>query len=646
MGYPNLFQEGNIGKLTLKNRVVMPPMGTAMASAYGEITDHHIAYYEERAKGGVGLIIVEACVVDFTFGRSDFANPRVDNPRYLQMLYRLANAVHKYDARAFVQLHHAGRESNSALTGGEQIVAPSPVACSLIGETPRELTLAEIAEIENRFVMGALACKNAGMDGVQLHAAHGFLIGQFFSPQSNKRTDTYGGAFENRMRFAKNIVAGIKNTCGKDYPVIIRISADEFVEGGVDIDEGVRIAQFMEGAGVDGIDVSCGTYESFPTFIEPVTYEQGWRVYLADAIKKKVRIPVITVGVIREPDFAERILSDKRADFIAVGRGLITDPDWCVKAREGREGEIRKCISCLYCIDNAMRGAHLACAINARVGRELEFGDLERCGKQRKVVVVGGGPAGMEAARILAMRDFKVVLFEKEDRLGGQINFGNKPRGKAKMTWLIDYLKNELANLKIDVRLNTEADDKSIRSEKPYAVLVCTGGVPTIPDMDGIKGKNVFVAEKALTESATFKNEKIAVIGGGMTGCETAELFASQGNDVTLVEMLPDVAMDAGLLNKMDMMVRLKEANVHILTSRKLTAITQTAITLENLKESSRVSINVDKVVLALGVRPNNSLYPRLKDKFDNVFLLGDARSARRIADAIREGFDKGFLLE
>jgi 2,4-dienoyl-CoA reductase-like NADH-dependent reductase (Old Yellow Enzyme family) len=290
MRYPNLFREGKIGELTLKNRVVMPAMGTAMSSANGEVTDHQIAYYEERAKGGVGLIIMEACLVEYIHGKSDFSNPRIDGNRFIPMLYRLANAVHKYDAKIFVQLHHAGRQSNSELTGGEPIVGPSAIPSSIIGETPRELTVEEIADLENRFVMGALRCKMAGMDGVEIHAAHGFLINQFFSSKSNKRTDQYGGTFENKMRFSKNIVEGIKQTCGVDFPVIIRLSVDEFVEDGIHIEEGVKIAKFMEDVGVDGIHVSCGTYESFPTFIEPITYEQGWRIYLADAVKKNKNI--------------------------------------------------------------------------------------------------------------------------------------------------------------------------------------------------------------------------------------------------------------------------------------------------------------------------------------------------------------------
>lgn len=644
--HKTLFSPGKIGGLAIPNRVVMPAMGTALASACGEITEHHIAYYEERARGGVGLIIFEACLVEAALGKSDFANPRIDDHRYIPMMHRLANAIHKYDTRIFAQLHHAGRQSNSALTGGLQIVAPSPEPSPIIGETPRALSLEEIADLEERFVQGALRCKLAGMDGVEIHAAHGYLIHQFFSVKSNHREDAYGGSFDNRMRFAMNIIQGIKRTCGRDFPLIIRLSVDEFVDGGITLEEGCKIAARMESAGVDGVHVSCGTYESFPKFIEPVSYDQGWRVYLAEAVKKAVKVPVIAVGVIREPAFAERILIENKADFISIGRGLITDPDWCYKARNGATSSIRKCISCLYCIDNAMQGAHIGCAINARAGRELEFGEPEKKGGRRKVMVIGGGPAGMEAARILAMRDFDVVLFEKSERLGGQSIIGSRPRGKDKMLWLIDYLQHELSALKVDIRLNTEVHREMILAEKPYALFICTGGTSIVPGGCTIGDGHAYVAETAIPQIDTFSNENVAVIGAGMTGCEIAELAASRGNRVFLVEMLDEVAADAGVINKMDMLVQLNRPDIHIHTRHKFVEITGGQVILNNLTEGTRLVLDVDKTVFCLGVAANNALYELLDASLDNVFLIGDARKPRRIADAIREGFVKAFLLK
>lgn len=645
MKYTNLFQKGYIGKLELKNRVVMPSMGTMLASADGEISDHHIAYFEERAKGGVGLIITEVTSVEYTLGKAGSCHPRVDDNKFIPGLQRLADTLHKYDTKVFMQLHHAGRAGNSMLTGGKQIVAPSAVACKVIGETPRELTIEEIKDLVQRFVMGALRCKMAGIDGVELHGAHGYLIDQFLSPYSNKRTDEYGGSFENRMRFAKEIIEGIKTVCGKDYPVTIRLSIDEFVEGGIDLEEGIKIAKYMESMGVDAIHASCGIYETMPTVMEPMTFSQGWRVYLAEAVKKAVSIPVIAVGVIREPEFAEAILESKKADFVAVGRGQIADPQWVTKAKEGRESEIRKCISCLYCVDGAFMGHHIECAVNACAGRELEFKNMNKVNDAKKVVVIGGGPAGLEAARVSALRGFNVVLFEKNSELGGQINYADKPNGKSKMHWAIEFLSNELRRLGVDIRLNTEATIEAVKAEEPYAVFLATGAVPFVPPIKGVALENVCTAEDILIGNVNPIEEKVAVIGAGMTGSETAELLASRGNEVYLVEMLAEVGNGAGIINKMDILKHLSNSSVEILTSYRLKEIESDKITLVNLKHNSEISKEVNKVVLALGVRSNNGLYEELSRNFSKVAIIGDSKTPGRIAHAIRQGFEKAYLL-
>jgi 2,4-dienoyl-CoA reductase-like NADH-dependent reductase (Old Yellow Enzyme family)/thioredoxin reductase len=646
MKYPNLFSEGKIGTLILKNRVIMPSMGTFLSSSDGEVTDRQIAYFEERAKGGTGLIIPEVTAVDYSLGKCGPVHPRVDDPKYIPMLYRLANTVHKHGTKIVMQLGHAGRQTDSTLTGGMQAVAPSPVPCEILCEVPRELTVAEIKDIVARYINAAVICKMAAMDGVELHGAHGYLINQFMSPKTNKRTDAYGGGFEARMRFAKEIVEGIKAQCGPDYPVIMRLSVDEFVTGGITMEEGVRIAKYMEKIGVDAINVSCGIFDSLRTFIEPITFEQGWRVYLSEAVKKAVKIPVITVGVIREPGFAEKIIQKGKADFVAIGRGLIADPDWCNKALTGKESEIRKCISCMYCLDRDVMRTHIGCAVNVRAGRELEFKDFNRNGNRKKVVVAGGGPGGMEAARILAQRNFKVVLFEKEEILGGQLNYGNKPLGKDKLNWFIQYLAGQLKNLKVDVKLGREITASAVKKEKPYAVFVATGAKPILPGIDGINNKNVCVVQDALMKAGSFKGKTVAVIGGGMTGCETAEFLASKGARVYLIEMLPEVAVGAGFVDKMDMVQRLADANVKILTDHRLMKIKDDSIFVKSASEKKEIKLSVDKVVLALGSKPDRQLYDQVSRACDNVFLLGDALAPGRIANAVQDAFEKAILLE
>ncbi len=644
MKYDKLFSRGKIGKLLLKNRVVMPSMGTILNLTTGEISDHEIAYFEERAKGGVGLIITEFTPID-PLGKSGISHPRVDGPKFIPMLSRLADTVHKYDAKIFMQLSHAGRETFPDFIDGNQPVAPSPIPCGLVGETPRELTLPEIKVLIGKFINGAMVCKQAKMDGIELHGAHGYLINQFISPKTNKRTDEYGGSFEGRLKFVKEIVEGIKQMCGNDFPVSVRLSIDEFAEGGIQIELGVAVAKFLESIGVDVINVSSGIYESFDTVIEPITYDQGWRAYLAEAVKKEVHIPVIAVGVIREPDFAEQLLQDNKTDFVAIGRGHIADPHWCKKAQSGRESEIRRCISCLYCADEVLYD-HIRCAVNAKTGRELEFKSFRYDGDGRKVVIIGGGPGGMEAARVLAKRNFNVVLFEKETRLGGQLNYGSKPPGKAKMLWLLKHLSSQLMQLEVDLRLGVQADIDTVKAEDPYATFVATGASAIIPKVEGIDKDLVCLVQDVLGDSDAFSEQNVAIIGAGMTGCETARLLASQGCHVALVEMLSDIGTGAGLPDKLDIVKRMKKEDIEIFTDHRLLEVKNSAILVEDMKAKRTSEIKVDRVVLSTGMRPNCALYDQLYGQLDNLFLLGDAVSPRRIGNAIQEGFEKAFVLE
>ncbi|MEH7245946.1 FAD-dependent oxidoreductase [Neobacillus niacini] len=532
MKYSHLFEKGKIGSLELKNRVVMPAMGTSLAGPNGEVTDHQIAYYEERAKGGTGLIIVEYTSIDYDYGKSTFNQLRIDEERFVPGIHRLATAVQKYGAKVFVQLQHSGRETTSMVLGdGRQIIAPSSVTCTAIGEEPREMTNAEVKQTINKFVMGAFRCKRAGADGVELHGAHGYLINQFLSPNTNLRTDEYGGSFKNRMRFVEEIVVGIKNMCGKDFPVSIRLSVDEFEEGGTTIELSKQIAQYLEKIGADAIHASCGNYNSMNKMIESMMFEQGWRVYLAQAVKEAVTIPVITVGVIREPEFADKILADGKADFIAMGRPHIADPEWAKKAQEGRDKEIRKCICCLHCTRGVT--AHISCSINIRAGRELEFRELKKIEEKRKVAIVGGGPGGMEAARVLTLKGYDVTIFEKDTTLGGQLNLVTAPIAKEKMNWIIDYHTNEMERLNVDVLLNTEASIEKIKEIDPYAVFLATGAKPIIPDVEGNNLPLVCDYEDVLLERNDFTDKKVVVVGSGMVCYSVASQLSAKAADVT-----------------------------------------------------------------------------------------------------------------
>ena len=350
MKYQNLFKKGKIGNLTLKNRIVMPAMGTSLASSTGEASEEIIKYYEERAKGGCGLIITEITRIDNETGVGTPNQLAAIEGKHIPKLERLARTIHKYDSKVFLQLHHPGRQAHGRMQNADEIVAPSPITCKTIGEEPRQLTTEEVRGLVKKFVTGAKIAQTSGIDGVELHGAHGYLIGQFLSPYTNQRTDRYGGSFSNRMRFLKEIILGIRHICGENFPISVRIDGDEFVDGGIDLEEASKMAQVLESIGVDAINVSSGTYESSVTIIEPMSYKEGWKTHLAKKIKNKVNIPVIACNAIKTPEFAEKFIAENNCDFAAVGRAQLADPEWGKKAKEEREKEIRPCIGCLHCI--------------------------------------------------------------------------------------------------------------------------------------------------------------------------------------------------------------------------------------------------------------------------------------------------------
>ncbi|WP_147534617.1 NAD(P)/FAD-dependent oxidoreductase [Bacillus marasmi] len=643
MNYRYLFEKGKIGQVTLRNRLIMPAMGTGLAGPDGEMTDHVIAYYEERAKGGTGLIITEYTSVDYKLGRANFNQLRIDEDRFLPGFYRLANAVHKYGAKIFVQLQHPGRETTSYTLNGQQIVAPSPVACAAIGEVPRELTTEEVKGIVNQFVMGALRCKMAGVDGVELHGAHGYLINQFMSPGTNLRTDEYGGSFKNRMRFSKEIVEGIKAKCGQDFPVSIRISVDEYEkEGGLTIELSQKVARYLEEVGYDAIHASCGNYNSMDKMVESMMFEQGWRVPLAEAVKQVVSIPVVAVGTIREPEFAEGILAAGKADFIAMGRGHIADPEWAKKALEGRESEIRKCINCLNCTRNP---GHIKCSLNIRAGRELEFKEIHKIEEKRHVAIVGGGPGGMETARVLRLKGYDVTIFEKDSKLGGQLNLVKHPTAKEKMNWMIDYHCNEMKRLNVDVRFNTEASFEAINDLKPYAVFIATGAKPIIPNIIGHNLPNVCDYEDVLLERKEFVNKKMVVMGSGMVCYSITGQLAKQGNDVTLIEVPTETGSKVTPHTRAMLLNRLKNENVNIIEGKEVVEIHPQSVIVSD-ENGQHSEINLDYFVFSMGTESYNPLEELYKQHFENVFVIGDAINPGSITNAIKDGFEHAYVLE
>lgn len=646
MKYKHLFSKGKIGNLELKNRIVMPAIGTALASSTGEASQEIIAYYEERAKGGCGLIITEITKIDEEYGAGCSNQLTLTKPQHVPQLERLVRTVHKYDTKIFVQLHHPGRETHSVLIEGRQIVAPSAIMCKRTMEMPRELTTEEVEGLVKKFVTGAKLAQMAGVDGVELHGAHGYLINQFLSPYTNHRTDRYGGDFMKRMRFITEIMLGIKHICGPNFPISVRLSADEFVEGGLKLEDSIKIARYLESIGVDAINVSSGTYESGVTIIEPTSYPQGWKRHLAAGIKQAVKIPVIAVSTVKKPEFAESLLEQGTVDFVAVGRSQLADPEWSNKAMEGRDEDIRPCIGCVYCIETLGKGGVLKCAVNPRVGRELEFSTLDRNGNDRVVAIIGGGPSGMEAAITLAARGFKPVIFEKTGQLGGALRLAGMPPGKDLMTDFVEFQKHELLRAEVEVKLNTEPSIEEIQALDPYAVYWAAGAEPIIPPIPGVQDAHVCTANDILNGETSFKGKRAIVIGSGMTGCETAELLASQGNEVTIIEMQEQIGNGIYASILYDITQKLKNYNVQVITSHKVASIESESVTVVNVKSGKPQSFSADHVVLSLGVKSHRGLLAQLEEAFPGkVRVVGDSSKAGKVSDAIREGFEKSFVL-
>jgi len=622
----------------------MSPMSPGVATPDGKVTDDTIAYYEARAKGGVGLIILGALKINDENGTFEARGLSIAQDEYIPGIKRIADAIHQHGAKVFAQIGHPGRQAYSRINKGNPCVAPSAIPCSVCRQETKALSIKEIESMVQDFIHAAQRLQAAGMDGVELHASHGYLINQFLSPYSNKRTDKYGGSLENRMRFIEEIIKGIRDKCGKDFVISVRIPADEFLEEfgiseeGINLQEGVRIAKYIDNLGVDAINVTSGIFLTTNTIIEPTSYPQGWRSHLAEEVKKVVKAPVIAASVIRKPEYAEELLEKNIVDFVALGRGLLADPEWVKKVEEGREGEIRPCISCLHCLELVYAEKGSECAVNVEAARELKLPDLIQDGKERVVAIIGAGPAGMEAGSILAMRGFKPILFEREKEVGGQLQLANKPLHKEKMNWLIDYMANQLNLLGVEIRLGTVPSIEEIKKLDPYAVFVATGASEIVPKIQGVDNENVHLVSDILKSKVKIAGQEVVVIGGGMTGLETAELLAEQGNKVTIIEMLGKIGQGIYTPNRIDIINRLKKHGVKMLANHKLKSIVDTKVVLEDLIKETAIEMTADHVILSLGVKSNNQIVEGIKQSFENVKVIGDAQETGRIAHAIKAG--------
>lgn len=644
--YPNLFQPGRIGSAEIRNRVVMPSLLTGLANKNGTVSEGLIAFYETRARGGAGLIITEATQVT-PGGCHNKSQLAAFEDHQIRGLTELADRVHAHGASIFMQLYHPGSQTTNKLTGGVLLTPSGLASKALPAQKCREMSQADIDALVKAFADAAVRAKTAGFDGVELNGAHGYLLNEFLSPYTNKRSDAYGGNTKGRCRFVQEIIVAVRQVVGGDFPITLCVSADEFLEkagikeDGIDLSETIAILTHLIPFGLDAVSVSAGTLETQNCAWEPISYPQGWRTYLPETVKHNVFIPVIGTSVIREPAFAEQLLKRNAMDFVGVARGQVADPEWGLKAEQGRACEIRRCISCLHCMQQLVETGHSECAINPKSHHEAEYGTLKVTGDGKTAVVVGGGPAGMEAARILALRGYKPILFERAGRLGGQLLLADKPPHKGKIDWLISYYEERLKVLNVDVRLNTEATAELIAAENPVAVFLATGSLPSRPaSIVGIDGDNVHIAPDILTGRADIRGKQVIVVGDGLTGIETAETLGLQENVVSVVGRNSEIGERIYVQNRQGVLDSLVVQHARFFPRRELVSISADGITVKNTATDDLLFMPTDAVVLSLGVRPNLKGRDEILKAFPDAILLGDAIRGGRIADAVHTAYD------
>ncbi|WP_254769204.1 FAD-dependent oxidoreductase [Salinilacihabitans rarus] len=642
-----LFEPTTIGEMDVRNRLVMPPMGTNYADENGAVTERMLDYYAERARGGVGMVVVEVAAVEYPAGKAITRQLRIDDDKYVAGLSRLADRIGAHGARSVVQIHHAGRQTTTGTTEGVRPVAPSAVPDGFLGTEPRPLEAAEVEAMTERFVDAAERAQAAGFDGVELHAAHGYLVGQFISSRTNRRDDRYGGDLEGRMTFPLDIVDGIRERVGDGFTVGVRLSADEFVEGGNDLADAKRAASTFEESGVDYVSVTSGIYESMPKLLEPMRFEEGWRTYLADEIGDVVDVPTIAVGSIRQPSTAAATLEAGHADLVAVGRGLIADPHFPRKAKAGRVADINRCIGCnLGCLgEGIFADRTMGCTVNPTVGREREFATLEKAPETKRVLVAGGGPAGAEAAAWAAVRGHDVTLYEEREAIGGQLELAAAPPGRGKIEWFREHLERELDRHEVDVRLGERLDRETVERADPDAVVVATGARPGVPDVDGAADEDVLQVWDVLTGAVPDDADSVAIVGAGQAGIETAEFLADRGIEVTLLEMRDEIAPEMEAITRFDVLERYGERDdISWHTGVRVTAIEDGTV-VAAAEDGTERRFEADAVALATGSEPNDGLVEALADVDADVYVVGDAREPGNILHAVEEGCETGLSI-
>ncbi len=647
--YKHIFEPLTIRRMTMKNRIMMTPMGTNYGEQSGEMSFLHINYYEQRARGGTGLIMVENANVDYPLGSNGTTQLRIDHDNYLPRLFKLTETVHKHGACIGIQINHAGASAQSARTQ-MQPVSASDIPSKAGGEIPRPLEKEEILQIVKKYGQAAKRAQAAGFDTVEIHAGHSYLISQFLSPLTNHRTDEFGGSAENRARFARMVLEEVRAQVGLHFPIFVRISADEFLEGGNTLEDTLDYLQYFQEE-ADVIDVSAGLNSSIQYQIDANYLPDGWRSYMAKAVKERYGKPCVTTGNIRNPQVAEDILAKGDADIIGMGRGLIADPDWVNKVEFGDVCDIRKCISCnIGCAGNRIGiNRPIRCTVNPAV-LHGEVYKKQRVSKPCNVVVIGGGTAGLEAACTAAEVGCTTFLLEKKPYLGGLAAEISKIPDKKRLADFPNYLIHRAHKLKnLFVFTQTEATTEFIKNLKPNILVNATGSLPLLPPIAGLHdtlgkpGSHVYSIFDMIQHVDQYPEDmtgkKVCVIGGGAVGLDVVEFFAPRGAEVSIVEMLPAIGNGIDPISKVGTFALMDKYHVRQMPNTALKEVRDDSFLVET--PEGKETLNFDYGFVCLGMKANTPVLAELQNAFGDeieVINIGDSVRARRIIEGTDEG--------
>ena len=633
-----LLQPIQLGSLTLPNRVVMTTVKLGYGTDRGEVTERHIAFYVRRATNGPGLMTTEPLYVS-RGGRELPTQLGIHSDELTEGLHRLADAVHLAGGRIMAHLNHAGRAVNPKLVSPGDRVSASDVPCPANSVAPRSLMQSEIAGVVSDFASAARRAREAGFDAVEIPFSHGYLIHQFLSPHTNLRSDEYGGTLDNRLRFGREVMEAVRSALGDTIPLVIRMNAMDYVEGGLTIDDALQLAPMLESLGASALSITSGTMcESVPFCLYPTGTPQANLLPMAARIRAQVTVPVIVAGRIRTPETARRALEAGQTDLVGLARPLLADPDWVQKCEASDEDAILLCAACHQgCLAELRKGRGTGCAFNPRTGHEADAGP-QPAADRRTVMVVGGGPGGLEAAAVAAQRGHRVTLHEKDHLLGGQLRLAAAPPFKEGFLDVIRALALSARRAGVEIHVDNEVTPGTVQKAEPDVVVVATGGIPLTVPFPGLDQTRWVLSSDLMDGIAEVHTESALVIGGGLAGLEAADFLADRGKQVTVVEMLDAVGRGMDPLAKAMITRRLEQRGVTIHTTAKVTRLTETGATVQ--QENRELTLPGETIVMAVGVRPNRALADALSGTAQEIHVIGDAAEPRMASDAIREGFE------